>query len=104
MLPFTQHDVASLGNEGSRASTMFCPDYTGKLLSLRQMDVDIASATMIELLVNPSQVFKMASLRKQTKGRWSRDDPTFALLLSIMISFASIAYGIAFSVSFWTYV
>ena len=101
MLPFTQHDAHR--NENA-ASDMFCPNaYLGRLLSLKQMDIDMASSQMIEILTNPSNVYKHASLRKQTRGHYARDDPTFAALLCAMIMLASTAYGVAFSVSFWRY-
>lgn len=101
MLPFTQHD----GNASNAASKILCPNaYLGRLINVGQTDIDMASSQMLDILTNPSNVYKHALLRKQTKGFYSRDDPIFAALLSGMIIFASTAYGVAFSVSFGRYI
>lgn len=70
---------------GSRASQVFrtcsaLPEYLARIVDYRQMDLDATFYQMVTLCVQPSKVYKSAYYRKQTKNRWARDDPAFAVI------------------------
>mmetsp|Transcript_3119 Transcript_3119/g.10306 ORF Transcript_3119/g.10306 Transcript_3119/m.10306 type:complete len:282 (+) Transcript_3119:1359-2204(+) len=66
-----------------------------RALRVSQMDFETALTEMVSLLTNPGLVFKQASYRKQTKGRWSRDDPAFAVCQAGFLGVAMLATGAA---------
>jgi hypothetical protein len=41
----------------------------------------------------PSAVFKLSNLRKQTKNRWSRDDPSFLIVMSLLVFSAAVSHA-----------
>ncbi|RHY30907.1 hypothetical protein DYB32_003930 [Aphanomyces invadans] len=44
------------------------------------MDLEATYYQMVTLCVSPTKVYKSAYYRKQTKNRWARDDPAFAVI------------------------
>lgn len=63
---------------------------------LNQMDFETALDEMISLcLGQPGRVFRLAYYRKQTKNRWARDDPAFAVLQVAFLATAAVATGAA---------
>lgn len=56
------------------------PEYFARVVDYRQMDLDATFYQMVTLCVQPSKVYKSAYYRKQTKNRWARDDPAFAVI------------------------
>ncbi|EWC45559.1 hypothetical protein DRE_05417 [Drechslerella stenobrocha 248] len=59
------------------------------------MDFEMAIWEMTYLLIAPKKVFRSMYHNKQTKGRWGRDDPSFAALLSLFLVLTSIAWDLA---------
>ncbi|TMW59452.1 hypothetical protein Poli38472_004521 [Pythium oligandrum] len=108
--PFFGGGVAGRGKKNRRkggAAQVFqtCssfPEYFARVFDYRQMDLDATFYQMVTLCVQPSKVYKSAYYRKQTKNRWARDDPAFAviqlLFLLVTDSVATIAWAVAFHV------
>lgn len=78
---------ASAGAQVFRTCSAF-PEYFARVIDYRQMDLDATFYQMVTLCVQPSKVYKSAYYRKQTKNRWARDDPAFAViqLLFLLVS------------------
>ncbi|KAF1774746.1 Protein kinase-like domain [Phytophthora cactorum] len=75
------------------------PEYFARVLDYRQMDLDATFYQMVTLCVQPAKVYKSAYYRKQTKNRWARDDPAFAV---IQFAFLLVATVPGPSPSAWT--
>ncbi|RQM29574.1 hypothetical protein B5M09_004577, partial [Aphanomyces astaci] len=56
------------------------PEYFWRVLDYRQMDLEATYYQMVTLCISPTKVYKSAYYRKQTKNRWARDDPAFAVI------------------------
>ncbi|KAG6622348.1 unc-50 family protein [Phytophthora cinnamomi] len=74
------------------------PEYFARVLDYRQMDLDATFYQMVTLCVQPAKVYKSAYYRKQTKNRWARDDPAFAVIQFAFLLVATVAWAIAFRV------
>uniref|UniRef100_M4BIX0 Transmembrane protein n=1 Tax=Hyaloperonospora arabidopsidis (strain Emoy2) TaxID=559515 RepID=M4BIX0_HYAAE len=74
------------------------PEYFTRVVDCRQMDLDAAFYQLVTLCVQPSKVYKSAYYRKQTKNRWARDDPAFAVIQVGFLLVATVAWAIAFRV------
>ena len=74
------------------------PEYFTRVLDGRQMDFDAAFYQIVTLCVQPAKVYKSAYYRKQTKNRWARDDPAFAVIQCGFLLVATVAWAIAFRV------
>ncbi|OQS01424.1 transmembrane protein [Achlya hypogyna] len=72
------------------------PEYFSRVLDYRQMDLEATYYQMVTLCIAPSKVYKSAYYRKQTKNRWARDDPAFAVIQIIFLFVASLAWTVAF--------
>ena len=55
------------------------------------MDFQSSIFQMRYLITNPRKVYRLNSWRHQTKQRWSRDDPTFTILVCIFIIILSVS-------------
>ncbi|GLE06363.1 hypothetical protein PINS_up015610 [Pythium insidiosum] len=74
------------------------PEYFSRVIDYRQMDLDATFYQMVTLCVQPSKVYKSAYYRKQTKNRWARDDPAFAVIQLLFLLVATVAWAVAFRV------
>ncbi|KAL7684222.1 hypothetical protein Plhal304r1_c037g0113081 [Plasmopara halstedii] len=74
------------------------PEYFTRVLDYRQMDLDATFYQMVTLCIQPTKVYKSAYFRKQTKNRWARDDPAFAVIQFAFLLVATLAWAIAFRV------
>ncbi|KAE8887446.1 hypothetical protein PF005_g22738 [Phytophthora fragariae] len=88
---------------GKRSADVFrsCsafPEYFARVVDYRQMDLDATFYQMVTLCVQPAKVYKSAYYRKQTKNRWARDDPAFAVIQFAFLLVATVAWAIAFRV------
>ncbi|KAK8792051.1 hypothetical protein WA158_005428 [Blastocystis sp. Blastoise] len=89
MLPLDIHQES----RSQRFSTVM---YFKRLLNIHQMDLEYTYSQLVQLVMNPTQVYKMTSWRKQTKNQWSRDDPSFTMIVVIFTLIISSAYSICF--------
>ncbi|RHY88598.1 hypothetical protein DYB31_013853, partial [Aphanomyces astaci] len=62
------------------------PEYFWRVLDYRQMDLEATYYQMVTLCISPTKVYKSAYYRKQTKNRWARDDPAFAVIQVLHIA------------------
>ncbi|KAL0583618.1 hypothetical protein ABG067_006431 [Albugo candida] len=95
----TRSKARSRRNKSSPISFRSCsmlPEYFFRIVYYRQMDLDATFYQMITLLLQPSKVYKSAYYRKQTKNRWARDDPAFAVIELGFLLIATIAWAITF--------
>lgn len=75
--------------------------YFRKGLSWSQVDIEYLAYQFIYILLSPSKVYKLTTLRKQTKNTWSREDASFTYLLMVLLVPTSIAWSLAYgTVSF----
>ncbi|KAF0686469.1 Aste57867_21746 [Aphanomyces stellatus] len=72
------------------------PEYFWRIMDYRQMDLEATYYQMVTLCISPSKVYKSAFYRKQTKNRWARDDPAFAVIQALFLLISSLAWTIAF--------
>ncbi|CBY20817.1 unnamed protein product [Oikopleura dioica] len=68
--------------------------YLRRIFRKNQMDFEFASWQAFYLLVNPQQVYRNFAYRKQTKNQYARDDPAFLVLISIILTFTAVCFGI----------
>ncbi|KAL2919181.1 hypothetical protein HK105_201456 [Polyrhizophydium stewartii] len=74
--------------------------YLRRMLSIPQMDFELALWQMAYLVISPRRVYRNVYYNKQTKNHWARDDPAFHIIIALCMCVAAIAYGIAKSVTF----
>lgn len=90
--------ASAAGAQVFRTCSAF-PEYFARVVDYRQMDLDATFYQMVTLCVQPSKVYKSAYYRKQTKNRWARDDPAFAviqlffLLVRVICMLCGCVYG-----------
>ena len=98
------HDVLERGSaaaanrENNKQDSMFkdMGPFLKRALNVSQMDVGRALDEMVSLMTqHPARVFKQAYYRKQTKDRWSRDDPAFAVCQTGFLAVAITATAMA---------
>ncbi|KAH3681186.1 hypothetical protein WICPIJ_007881 [Wickerhamomyces pijperi] len=61
------------------------------------LDFETAMWEILQLLHSPKKVYKSLYYRNQTKNHWARDDPSFFILLSGLITLSAVAWGVAYS-------
>ncbi|KAL6450873.1 GMH1 Protein GMH1 [Candida maltosa Xu316] len=75
-----------------------------RLFKPRTLDFETAVWEIIYLIINPKKVYRSHYFYKQqqdqmNKNSYSRDDPSFLILLTGLLSLSAIAWGLAFSPS-----
>lgn len=78
--------------------------YIGRLFKINHMDFEFALWQMIYLFISPSKVFRNTVYRKQTKNRYSRDDPAFLVLLSIWFIISATCLSITLQLPFYSFI
>jgi len=71
-------------------------EYLGMAVQYAHLDVDYTFAQMCYLCIAPKKVYQLTCYRKQTKNRWSRDDPAFVVISIMFLFVASVAYSLTF--------
>lgn len=64
------------------------------------MDFEMAIWEMTSLIIAPKKVFRSIYYHKQTKNSWSRNDPSFIVLLTFFLTLTAIAWGLAYTPKF----
>uniref|UniRef100_K3WVX5 UNC-50 family protein n=1 Tax=Globisporangium ultimum (strain ATCC 200006 / CBS 805.95 / DAOM BR144) TaxID=431595 RepID=K3WVX5_GLOUD len=90
--------ASAAGAQVFRTCSAF-PEYFARVVDYRQMDLDATFYQMVTLCVQPSKVYKSAYYRKQTKNRWARDDPAFAVIQLFFLLVTTVAWAVTFHVS-----
>jgi len=71
-----------------------------RIFKYPQMDFEMAIWEMTSLLIAPKKVFRSIYYHKQTKNSWSRDDPSFIVLLTFFLTLTAVAWGLAYTPAF----
>ncbi|KAK9458035.1 UNC-50 family-domain-containing protein [Dipodascopsis uninucleata] len=71
-----------------------------RLLKPPTLDFETAIWEICYLFIAPKKVYRQIYYHRQTKNTWARDDPSFALLLSLFLILSALAWGIAYSPGF----
>ncbi|KAI5806282.1 UNC-50 [Geopyxis carbonaria] len=87
------------GRPDSRSSLRL-PVFFRRIFKYPQMDFEMAIWEMTSLIIAPKKVFRSIYYHKQTKNSWSRDDPSFIVLLTFFLTLTAIAWGLAYVPSF----
>lgn len=74
--------------------------YVKRLVNFQSLDFETASWEMLNLLIRPKRVYKSLYYQTQTKNKWSRDDPSFILVLSFFLLVSAVFWGIVYAHGF----
>ncbi|QWU86732.1 hypothetical protein CA3LBN_000950 [Candidozyma haemuli] len=75
-----------------------------RLFKPKTLDFETATWEVFHLIVNPRKMYRSNYTYKQQNSRrssYARDDPSFLILLTALLSFSAIAWGLAYSPHFW---
>ncbi|OWB55882.1 hypothetical protein B5S28_g1768 [[Candida] boidinii] len=78
-------------------STFKIPTYFRRLFRPPTLDFETAVWEMVNLIMQPKRVYRSLYYHKQTKNTWSRDDPSFVILLSFLLVISAICWGITYT-------
>lgn len=71
-----------------------------RLLKPRTLDLETAVWEIFHLIVNPKKMYRTNYTYKQQNNgsaSYTRDDPSFLILLSILLTISAVAWGVAYS-------
>ncbi|KAF9350956.1 Protein unc-50 [Mortierella sp. AD094] len=74
----------------------FVPLFLRRLFRFPHMDFQFALWQMVYLCITPRIVYRNIHYHKQTKNQWARDDPAFMVILSGLLGFSAIAWGLVY--------
>ena len=95
-LPFHKNRSSTKGQYRSYA---FLPTYLRRIVKYKQMDFEYSFWLMLQLCVSPKTAYRHTTYHKQTKNRWSRDDPAFVVICSLFMAVSASAYCIRYNLS-----
>lgn len=77
-----------------------------RLFKPTTLDFETAIWEMLNLIINPKKMYRSHYYYKQQlsldgKSSYSRDDPSFLILLTLFLSISAVAWGIAYSPHLW---
>lgn len=61
------------------------------------LDFETALWEMLNLIREPKRVYRSLHYHKQTKNRWARDDPSFVILLAVLLTISAVLWGLVYS-------
>ncbi|KAH3665975.1 hypothetical protein OGAPHI_004164 [Ogataea philodendri] len=94
-----QHKLKIKNLKKNMDTSFTVPRYFKRILNVRSLDFETALWEMLNLIVQPKRVYKSLYYQKQTKNKWSRDDPSFVLILSFFLTISAIFWGMVYSTS-----
>ncbi|KAF8250204.1 UNC-50 [Wilcoxina mikolae CBS 423.85] len=101
---FSPHITAprytAAGARADSRSTMRLPVFFRRIFKYPQMDFEMAIWEMTSLIIAPKKVFRSIYYHAETKNSWSRDDPSFIVLLTFFLTLTAIAWGLAYTPKF----
>lgn len=68
-----------------------------RLFKPTTLDFETAIWEIFHLIINPKKMYKTHYYYKQSTGNYTRDDPSFLILLTSFLSVSAIAWGLAYS-------
>merc|ERR1712151_1438083 len=98
---FASQTVKPFRTGGAKGSyrLAFLPTYLRRVVKYRQMDFEYSFWLMLQLCISPRTAYRHTTYHKQTKNRWSRDDPAFVVICSLFMAVSASAYCIGFGAS-----
>ncbi|PWW72132.1 membrane protein [Tuber magnatum] len=90
-----RHGSRSDSGSGSRLPLFF-----RRMIKFPQMDFEMAIWEMTYLIIAPKKVIRTIYYHVETKNTWSRDDPSFIVLLTFFLTLTSLAWGLAYTPAF----
>ncbi|SCW00191.1 LAFE_0B11452g1_1 [Lachancea fermentati] len=95
-LPLTSQD---LSYSSSKAGI---PTVVKRLFkSPRNLDFESALWEMFNLVLRPRKAYRSLYYKRQTRNRWSRDDPSFFILQIALLTLSSMVWSIVYGHSFF---
>lgn len=79
---------------------MRVPRYVKLLLRPPTLDFETAAWEMFYILWNPRKAYKSIYYRQQNRSQWARDDPSFVVLVGLLVVLSAIAWGLAYAPTF----
>ena len=79
-------------------------NYIRRLFRYDHMDFEYAFWQQLNLFLSPSKVIRNQYYRKQTKNRYSRDDPAFLVLLSIWFLISASCLSFTLNLQFLSFI
>lgn len=61
-------------------------------------DAEYVAFQYVFAVLDPARVYRLATLRKHTRGRWARDDAALPALQLALLAPAAVAWGVAYGV------
>lgn len=89
-LPLNQADMRP-GRSGGGPLQML-----RRIFRPRTLDFETASWEIFYLIFRPKRVYKNLYYHKQTKNKWARDDPSFFILLNVLLLISALGWGLAY--------
>lgn len=78
--------------------------FLSRLVKFRHLELDSAFQQVIWSLIDPKRLFRYHQNQNEMQGQWSRDDPSFFILLCGLLAVTSIFFSMWMSLSAWGYV
>lgn len=76
------------------------PRYFKRLFNIKSLDFETSVWDMINLILRPKQVYRSLYYQKETRNKWSRDDPSFVILLCGLLSVSAVGWSLVYARSF----
>lgn len=76
---------------------MRLPRYLRLLLSPPTLDFQTAIWEMVWLVWSPRKVYRSIYYRQQNRSHWARDDPSFVVLMALLVVASALAWGLAYA-------
>lgn len=73
------------------------PRYFKRLLNVKSLDFESSIWDMINLIIRPKQVYRSLYYQKETRNKWSRDDPSFVILLCGLLSLSAFGWSLVYA-------
>ncbi|CUS23854.1 LAQU0S12e01530g1_1 [Lachancea quebecensis] len=94
-LPVTTQDL-----ENKAAKTGLPPVLKRLFKSHKNLDFETATWEMINLVFKPRKAYRSLYYQRQTRNRWSRDDPSFFILQVGLLFVSSLVWSVVYGHSF----
>jgi len=97
---FAPHITAPRNGARSESRSLRLPLFFRRIFKFPQIDFEMAMWEMTSLIIAPKKVFRSIYYHKQTKNSWSRDDPSFIVLLTFFLTLTALAWGLTYTPAF----
>jgi hypothetical protein len=98
LLPGAGSSFGGGGGGGGGGGLAWAFRYLRRGLLLPQIDVESLAFQLVHASLAPAKVYKLTTLRKQTKNTWAREDASFAYAVFGLVAGAAAAWGVGYGV------